>query len=56
MSTGLVIRAEQPGDRDVVLSLVTDAFGDEAPAELLETLYPDVWWRHDAVGLRHLES
>ncbi len=44
MSTGLVIRAEQPEDRDAVRSLVVDAFGHEALAELLDDLRDSVAW------------
>ena len=44
MSTGLVIRPEQPTDVDAVRSLVADAFGDERVAALLDDLRTSVAW------------
>lgn len=44
MSSGLTIRAEHPDDTAAVRSLVSDAFGDPALAELLDDLRTSVAW------------
>lgn len=44
MSSGLIIRAEQPDDVDATRSLVAAAFGDGAIAELLDDLRASLAW------------